>query len=215
MNISTVESYIENGQYQELEQLLRAHPELARQSTSHGISPLLLSCYYNKMQAFRIILQFAQGITIHEAAAAGLTNYVEAILKQQADTIHETSSHGYSPLGIACQFSKEDVVRLLLLNKADPNIPTQNGYMIYPIITASQNNNTAILKLLLEANTEVNVQQSTGETALHYAAQAGNIESIILLLEAGANTQIANLSGKFPFNLAAEKGFKEIAEILK
>lgn len=50
---------------------------------------------------------------------------------------------------------------------------------------------------------------------MHTAAQLGNIELIILLLEHGAEVSLRMEGGKLPADLAAEKGFNEIAEILR
>ncbi|MNW13670.1 Ankyrin repeat protein [compost metagenome] len=69
--------------------------------------------------------------------------------------------------------------------------------------------------MLLEAGAEVNVKQQAGFTALHAAAQTGNIELIILLLEYSADLNVRMEGGKLPADLAEEKGFSEIAAILK
>lgn len=69
--------------------------------------------------------------------------------------------------------------------------------------------------MLIEAGAEVNVLQSSRISPLHLAAQEGNIDLIIVLLEHGANIAQKNELGQTPSDLAAQKGFLEIAEILK
>ncbi|MNY67310.1 Ankyrin repeat protein [compost metagenome] len=69
--------------------------------------------------------------------------------------------------------------------------------------------------MLINAGANVNVVQQAGFTPLHAAAQQGDIELIILLLENGAEVDIRMEGGKLPADLAREKGFAEIAEILK
>lgn len=215
MSLSIIEEYIETGNFQDLELLLVKQPELVQQRTSHDISPLLLACYYNKPQIVQVILNYITNISIHEACAAGLTDQVGMIVQQRPEVVEEISSHGFSPLGMAAHFSQEDIVRLLLLHKADPNSSSQNGYNVFPIHAALSAGNNTIVKMLIEAGAEVNVAQSSRITPLHIAAQQGNIDIIILLLENGADIRSQTDMGQTPADLAFEKGFKEIGDILK
>jgi ankyrin repeat protein len=215
MSLSILEQYIESGNSRDLDLLLTNNPDLILEETSHGISPLLLACYFHKPQIIRVLLQHNQGLNIHEAVAAGLNNYIEAMIKQLPTVVNEISTHGYSALALATHFNKEEAVRILLTHKADPNIPTQNEESLYPLQIALLNKNNAISKLLIEAGADVNSIPSNGQTALHLAAQQGNIELIVLLLENGARIELKNMNNKTASDLAASKGYGDIAEILK
>ena len=215
MSLTELEEYIETGNYQDLDLLLSKNPDLVKESTSHDISPLLLACYYQKNQIVQVILKYIRSITIHEACAAGLIEQVEFMLEQKPEVINELSSHGFYPLGIASHFGQEEIVRLLLRNHANPNQASQNGYQVYPLHAALSNQHDIIAKMLIEAGAEVNVLQSSRITPLHLAAQQGNIDLIIILLEHGANIEVRNDIGLTASDMALEKGFKEIAEILK
>jgi len=215
MSLTILEEYIETGNIHDLELLLNKNPDLVKQNTSHNISPLLLACYYHKSQIIQVILKYITTITIHEACATGLLQHVQMMIENKPDVVNEISSHGFTPLGIAAHFNKEDIVRLLLMHHADPNICSQNGYNSYPLHAALGNNNSDISKMLIEAGAEVNVSQNGRITPLHLAAQHGNIDLIILLLEQGADVSATTDLGASASDLAAEKGFHEIAEILK
>lgn len=215
MSLSILEQYIESGNSRDLDLLLTNNPDLILEETSHGISPLLLACYFHKPQIIRVLLQHNQGLNIHEAVAAGLNNYIEAMIKQLPTVVNEISTHGYSALALATHFNKEEAVRILLTHKADPDIPTQNEESLYPVQIALLNKNNAISKLLIEAGADVNSIPSNGQTALHLAAQQGNIELIVLLLENGARIELKNMNNKTASDLAASKGYGDIAEILK
>ncbi|MFD1771019.1 ankyrin repeat domain-containing protein [Sphingobacterium suaedae] len=215
MSLHTLEEYIETGNHHDLEVLLRTQPELLREKTSHDISPLLLACYYHKDQVVKTILNHLTTITIHEACAIGLDPQVEMMVKQKPDVIDELSTHGFTPLGIATHFGQESVVRTLLAKRADPNVCSQNGYHVYPLHTAVTGRYDQISKMLVEAGAEVNVVQNAQITPLHIAAQQGNIDMIILLLENGANIALKTDQGLTASDLALEKGFREIAEILR
>jgi len=214
MSLTLLEEYIESGNASAIDNLLHTNPTLCQQKTSHDISPLLLACYYNKHQIVKIILQHTQEINIHEAAAAGLTEVVSEVLEEDPNLLNHFSEHGFTPLGMATHFGNTDIVRYLLLKGADVNLPSQNGYNVYPLHAAVSNNFEEIAKMLVEAGAEVNVLQSSRTTPLHTAAQNGNIELLILLLENGARVDIKNDFGKTPADLAEEKGFIEIAKIL-
>ena len=215
MSISILEQYIETGNHIDLEQLLVKNANLLKEKTSHDISPLLLSCYYQKTLITQTILKYTSSITIHEACAAGLINHVQMMIDHKPDIVNEISDHGFTPLGIACHFLKEDIVRLLLTHKADPNISSQNGYNVYPLHASLSQNNSEISKMLLEAGAEVNVLQHGRITPLHLAAQYGNIDLIIILLELGADISIKNDNHENASDIAFTKGYREIAEILK
>lgn len=215
MSLLKLEEYIETGNHHDLEILLVQHPELLREKTSHDISPLLLACYYHKEQVIRTILNHLTTITIHEACAIGFTQQVEMMINQKPEVMEELSAHGFSPLGIATHFGKEEVVRLLLAKHADPNYPSQNGYQVYPLHTALTGQFDQISKMLIEAGAEVNVMQHARITPLHIAAQQGNVELIILLLENGANIEVKTEQGFYAADLAQDKGHREIADILR
>ncbi|MVZ64165.1 ankyrin repeat domain-containing protein [Sphingobacterium humi] len=215
MSLTVLEEYIETGNYQDLDLLLSKSPELVKENTSHDISPLLLACYYHKTQIVQVILKYIKSITIHEACAVGLTEQVQFMLEQKPEVINELSSHGFYPLGIAAHFGQEEIVRILLLQHANPNAASKNGYQVFPIHAALSGQHDRIVKQLIEAGAEVNVLQSSRTSPLHLAAQQGNIDLIIVLLEHGADISVRNEFGQTAADLASEKGFHEIAEILK
>ncbi|MCA5006719.1 ankyrin repeat domain-containing protein [Sphingobacterium bovistauri] len=215
MSITILEQYIETGNHIDLEHFLSNDSSQLKEKTRQNISPLLLACYCQKPQLVQIILKFTTSITIHEACAAGLLQHVQMMIEHKKDIVEEFSTQNITALGIATHFNQEDIVRLLLLHKANPNIPSQNGQQIYPLHTALSNNNSNISKMLIEAGAEVNVKQHGGNTPLHFAAQHGNIEMIIILLEQGADITALNDIRESSADLASKKGFREIAEILK
>ncbi len=215
MSLTILEEYIETGNVHDLELLLSKNPDLVQQNTSHDISPLLLACYYHKSQVIQTLLKYIKTITIHEACATGLVQHVQMMIENKPEVVNEISSHGFTPLGIAAHFNKEDIVHLLLTHRADPNICSRNGYNSYPLHAALSNNNSNIGKMLIEAGAEVNVCQNGRITPLHLAAQHGNIDLIIILLEQGADVSVTTELGANASDLAAEKGFHDIAEILK
>lgn len=215
MSLILLEEYIENGNIAAMDNLLNSNPSLVNHKTSHGMSPLLLTCYYNKPQLTRIVMKHLNAMTIHEASAIGLYEDVVSMLKFDPSLLEVVSDHGFTPLGMATHFGKVDIVRYLLTHNADPNQASQNGYQVYPLHAAIAGNHLAIAKLLVEGGAEVNVFQAARITPLHLAAQQGNIDVIILLLENGAMVDVKNDFGLTASDLAIERGHTEIGNILK
>jgi uncharacterized protein len=215
MDITQLESYIENSQLDEIIALLTQQPQLATQTTSHQISPMLLACYYKKMDIANAIAEFMPELTIFDACAIGKFDDVTLLVFKNPRVVNEYSVDGFTPLGLACYFGHEEIARFLVMKGADVNLPSKNGFNVFPIHSAVAANNYDIAKLLLDAKAYPNVCQKSGVAPLHTAAQLGNIEMIILLLEHGAEVTLRMEGGKLPADLAAEKGFHEIAEILR
>jgi ankyrin repeat protein len=205
MSLSLLEEYIESGDSFAMDNLLHSNPSLAKQETSHGISPILLACYYNKLAIIKVLLKHIDKVDIYEAAAVGLLNEAAEIIETNPSLLSSYSNHGFTALGMACHFGNEEIVRHLLLKGADPNQTSNNGYNVNPLYTA---------KLLVEGGAEVNIIQAGNLTPLHAAASNGNIEMLILLLENGADVLIKDDNGQTPAHSAQAKGHHEIAKIL-
>ncbi len=215
MDITHLETLIENNQLAEIIALLSQKPELATATTSHHISPILLACYYKKPEIAKAITEFVPELSIFDACAVGKFDDVTLLIFKNPQVINSFSADGFTPLGLASYFGHEDIARFLVLKGAEVNVPSNNGFNVFPIHSAVANNNYTISKMLLDAGAYPNVCQKSGVAPLHSAAQLGNIELIILLLEHGAEVSLRMEGGKLPADLAQEKGFNEIAEILR
>lgn len=214
MSVEKLEQYITNGDLVNLEALLLENPALAKSRTSHQVSPLMLSCYYKKPAVTELLLKHLEDINLFEASASGKFDVVANLVYKHPEAINFYAEDGFTPLGLACYFGQYDVARYLVFKGADVNLPSNNGFKVYPLHSAAAGNYTQIARMLIENNAQINVKQQAGATALHSAAQNGNIDLLILLLEHGADVGIRMEGGKLPADLAREKGFVEIAEAL-
>lgn len=213
--MADLETLIETGSRQDIFDLLTKDPALASKDTSHGISPILLACYYKKPQVASLIANFSNQITLFEACALGRQEETDLLTQNNPAAINSYSKDGFTALGLAAYFGYEEIAKLLISRGADVNIPANNGFNVFPIHSAVASGNHGITKLLINAGANINVTQQAGFTPLHAAAQLGDIELIILLLEHAAEVDIRMEGGKLPADLARERGFDEIAEILK
>lgn len=214
MSAEKLEQFIADGDTERIEALLRDEQSLARVRTSHNVSPLMLSCYYKKPEVTEVLLKYTSDLSLFEAVAAGKFDVAAHMVYLHPEAVNYFAEDGFTPLGLACYFGRFEIARLLVLKGADVNIPSNNGFNVYPLHSAVAGNHTEIARMLIENNAQVNVKQQAGVTALHSAAQNGNIDLLILLLEHGADVNIRMEGGKLPADLAREKGFVEIAEAL-
>jgi ankyrin repeat protein len=214
MSLERLEQYITTADLGGLNDLLVKEPALAKSRTSHQVSPLMLSCYYKKPEVTSLLLKYLDEINLFEASAAGKFDVVAHLVYNNPEAINAYAEDGFTPLGLACYFGQYEVARYLVLKGADVNLPSNNGFGVYPVHSAAAGNYTQIVRMLIEANALVNVKQQAGSTPLHAAAQNGNIDLLILLLEHGADVNVRMEGGKLPADLAREKGFVEIAEVL-
>ncbi|CAI8029606.1 Protein VAPYRIN [Geodia barretti] len=80
-----------------------------------------------------------------------------------------------------------------------------NGWT--PLMRASFDGHVEIVRLLIEAKAQLNIQEKEdGATALHLAAQEGKADVVRLLTEAGAQLDIQRTDGTTPLFILPVKG---------
>ncbi|XP_078316219.1 uncharacterized protein LOC111129666 isoform X11 [Crassostrea virginica] len=68
--------------------------------------------------------------------------------------------------------------------------------------------------LLTNEDLDINVQDKSERTALHWAVLGKNVNFCTLLMNAGADPTIEDHDGLSPFHIAIQKGYKDILKIL-
>ena len=215
MDTENLEEQIEAGDLDAVRAVLISNPTLADGETSAKTSPLMLACYYNRNDIALLICEFKKTLSIFEACSIGKLEETKTFLFENPALINAFSPEGFTPIGLSCLFNHEVLTSLLVKKGSDVNLPSKNGFNVFPIHSAVAANSYNMTKTLLNAGAYPNVCQKAGIAPLHTAAQLGNIELIILLLEHGADVSLRMEGGKLPADLAEEKGFEEIAEILR
>ena len=75
------------------------------------------------------------------------------------------------------------------------------------LICAASECHVELLRLLLEARANTNLQDNGGMTALAHAAELGCFAAVKVLLEAGADVNLGDLLGMSPLAKASFLGF--------
>ena len=209
-----IENYITSGDLAALDAILKDDPALVKKTTSYHVSPLMLSCYYKKPEVTEFLLNRLDELNLFEAVAAGKYEVVSKLVRKYPEAVNYYAEDGFTPLGLACYFGQYEIAKHLVIQDADINMASINGFNIFPIHSAAAGDHTNIAELLIECGANVNVKQASGVTPLHSAAQNGNVDILILLLESGADTAIKMDGGKRACDLARERGFVQIAQAL-
>ena len=79
---------------------------------------------------------------------------------------------------------------------------------------AAERRDTALVRTLIEAKTDVNAAQIDGTTALHWAAYNDDPEMATLLVRSGANVNAVNRYGVPPLSLACATGNAAVVKLL-
>lgn len=123
------------------------------------------------------------------------------------------NSSGETPLFTAALHGYVDVVRLLLDERADPNVAKRDGTS--PICAAASDNQVETVDLLLSARADPNAANEEGITPMLAAIQEDfGTEIIERLLEAHADPDGAGNSKLTPLLAASVRGLEEILDLL-
>jgi ankyrin repeat protein len=183
----------------------------------HGTTPLMYAAALGSLQAMKVLLQ--AGADLNAKNAFGATalmwcinqpDMVRLLVAKGVD-VNARSKMGRTPLLLAASYGgNSEVVRLLLAKGA--KVITRDNFEITPLIAATQANDLATVKLLLEQGADIKGVDihskemaervltgpaSAGFTPLMFAAAEGNVEVVRLLLARGADVN-AVCSAKTP-----------------
>ncbi len=123
---------------------------------------------------------------------------------------------GYTLLTFAI-YKKHRHIRNILLEKgASPELVCLNADYpgFTPLMLAAHLGNTGAISALLDTKAKIDVQDDTGDTALHKAIKNGYDEAAKSLIRAGADLQIENDRLETPLETARNLGRKDITELL-
>jgi uncharacterized protein len=111
---------------------------------------------------------------------AGNKEITEVLIKNGAN-VNFQDAFGIAPIHGAARTNRLEVIKLLLDNKADINIPTTSGKET-PLHYAARFNNPDIVKFLLEKGAVKDAKDASGNTPLD-AAKKENADKVIPLLK--------------------------------
>jgi len=130
--------------------------------------------------------------------------------------LNNVDSWGQTAIYWACRDGREQVVRALLANRADPNIATGGGWT--SLMSASFWNHSAVVSLLIHsagATLSINHTNVHGETALMKACREHCVDCVRVLVANGVDIAVRGNQGQTALGIARRKGFQDIVHILE
>ncbi|KAJ7445585.1 ankyrin repeat-containing domain protein [Mycena latifolia] len=119
---------------------------------------------------------------------------------------------GETPLSITLAKGHTDIVRILLENNADPNVPLERCGSALQF--ASTRGDTGAVQLLLKKGANINAEGGEFGSALQAACQKGHAEIVRLLLEEGADMNAKGGAAGCAWQAACRNGHVEVVRLL-
>jgi ankyrin repeat protein len=121
-------------------------------------------------------------------------------------------TNGRSALHFACRTKKNQSVRFLLAQGANPRAKTEDDTQ--PIQIVATNGDLVSARLLLDAGADIKLLDREGKSLLQLACEANKPAMVALLIALGADVNTEDDSGKTPLLCAAAAGYKTIVGLL-
>ena len=174
---------------------------------SNGFTPLHLSLKMDHENLVKLLLANKAGVNIpgngrytplHHSVIRNYENLVSLLLKHHAD-VNVQDKYGYTPLHRAVVKSDKNLVKLLLQHKADVNIQANEGktplhrciesnenlfrlYVVNSVFVKVIRGDKSLVRLLLEYNADVDIQDNDLYTPLDLSASYGRSSKTIHLI---------------------------------
>src|SRR4051812_34074382 len=121
----------------QVQTLLRDHPEAAEKRDENGVSALMLSYYYRLAVGDDIRSARATPLDVFEAATTGDVDRLRHLLDEDPSLARAQSSDQGTALHFACFFTQQEAVRLLLERGADPHAVSPTFGNVTPLHSAA------------------------------------------------------------------------------
>uniref|UniRef100_A0ABD2XCP5 PRANC domain-containing protein n=1 Tax=Trichogramma kaykai TaxID=54128 RepID=A0ABD2XCP5_9HYME len=172
-------------------------------STRNSIVRQLFKVYHR----FDVNYTDESGLThFHVACMCGCYGTVEKFLELGQDPNCLWPLTGESPLYLAVRTKREEMIKLLLKNRADPNLANKEGQTLLHVICNRVQDDAALKKFFevcddIRQTIKIDAQDNKGNTPLHLALLCGNDKLAELLLKRGTNPNSANAKGLSPLHI--------------
>ncbi|VDI19545.1 Hypothetical predicted protein [Mytilus galloprovincialis] len=132
-------------------------------------------------------------------------------LLSKGASVNKYEKEGTFPVHIAIRLGNEGLVKLLIDNGANINLPVDG---ISPIDWAISKHNIPIIDSLIEAGANINHRYKNGFTLLHFAIKRRDEKLIKSLLKGGISVHYEDRSGDTPLIIAVNLSLVNVVAIL-
>ncbi len=213
--IELLKTHIKNKDAEKAMLLIRENPEILNIEDENGSSGFMILAYGGLHDVFEQAKKLKKVFSFHEAIIAGKIESVKAYLEESSSSLVNTHSNdGFTPLSLAVFFNQTQIAKLLIENKANPNLSATNPSKVNALHAAVAKENYELCEVLLEKGADVNSVQMQNVTPLHSAVHRGNLKLIKLLVESGASIGLKMDNGDTALIIAEREGHHEIKKYL-
>ena len=146
--------------------------------------------------------------TLLLAARQGESATIQALLDQGIDINVKDPHSGRTALWSAAEQGRIEAVKMLLENRANPNIKGPRGFP--PLVEVAAKGDMQVAELLLQHGANPNATEDINEwTALMTAVSRTDAEFVKLLVNHGADVNITDRNGKTAINFAYQINDKD------
>lgn len=150
---------------------------------------------------------------VADAAQDGDTELVRALVRDGAD-VNAAQADGMTALHWAAVNDDATTMQVLLYAGANREPSTRLGSYT-PLHLASRSGHADVVRLLVEAGSDVNALTATGVAPLHFAAEAGDAEAIEFLVAHGADVNARDTyAGRTPLMFATARNSLDAIDAL-
>ncbi|MBX2885378.1 MAG: ankyrin repeat domain-containing protein [Granulosicoccus sp.] len=184
--------------------------EFLSETAENGKTALMSACKKGDLDLARRLLDLGadvnaktqtNGTPFMFAVLGGHLEVARSLLDNGAD-IHVAGSNGWTATTIAAAKGHVEILKWLVEQGADPQV--RDVYRSTPLLRAVSNGFEQVAVYLLSLpDTDVDVQDESDNTPLHYAVGAADLPIIKLLVEHGADHTIENRKGQTPYAMDA------------
>lgn len=168
---------------------------------------------------FLIFPTFSENI-LQKNIIAGNIVYVKNIIKNNKELVnYRLNSVGETPLTIACQNARYDIVVYLINNGANVNEKDYDGMtpLLHSLSFYQSNfeSRKKIFKTLIENNAYINAQNKSGWSALMLIASIGDLDLALYSINHNAIIKLENFNGDNAITIASNKKHEELYDFLQ
>ena len=151
---------------------------------------------------------------LHRAAMSSSIACIKLLLDAGAD-VNLASKSQVTALSFAAFFlDNREMIEVLVAAGSDPN-PGVNQESATPLWNAVSQNHTRTIEALIDCGSNIDFQDSDGDTALHHAIFFKSYDAMTLLLRRGADFTLLNHNNHHILHFTAEQGDSQTVRTLR
>ena len=222
LSASEIHTAVEEGNFNQVKELLEKSPVLLDERNERGSTPLLIASYNGHLNIVKFLMEKGadkdirnnRGSSALNLAAYGGHLEIAKYLVENGLEVDKPSPTGFTPLIHAVFTGHNDVAEFLLEKGADITA-ADSGWGGRPIHWACSRGNAQSVKMLIArgANPEQPCTRDSS-TPIFWATFSGNTDALKALISEGVSIQNSMSDGWTPLHNAADNGHLEATRTL-